>query len=566
MKNKNLILFIFIALIAFSLRFYQLNKFPVALNWDEISHGYNAYSLLQTGKDQWSSSWPIFNFRAYGDYPTTLNMYLSMPFIYLFGLNEWSIRIVSALCGFGLVIVAYFLGQEIFKNQKKSLLLMLLVALSPWTFFPSRGVFQSTVAQFFFSIGILFLIKAIKKIKFLPLGIFFFSLSTYAYHNTKIVVPILLLIYFIFYFKGFKEKFFKHKKTFIISLLILSVLIIPQIINTFNKDAQARSRWVFVINPASINVIENNRNTYQGNQLIAKLKYNRITLFTTTVAKNYLNFVNPRILFFNSTENFQFNIPKTGILYSVLLPFFYIGLINLFINSIKKNSPVKGRSSALQNRGVCSFLILWFLIGLAPAVVTVGDFPIIRAMTILPLPQIFIALGLFKTIDFIKNQNLKKIFIILFLGILFIQSFKYFKNYFTDYTKNYSSSWQYGYKEVVSYIKENYNNYDQIIFTKKYGEAHEFVLFYWPWNPASYQNDPNLNWDFHSDWYWVNAFDKFKFINDWEIQKETKDIDKKTLLITSPDNYNKSSSTLIKTVYFLNQQPAFDILTINDQK
>ena len=564
MKNKKNILFIFIFLIAFFLRFYQLDKFPVALNWDEISHGYNAYSLIETGQDQWSKPWPIFNFRAYGDYPTTLNMYLSMPFIYFFGLNEWTVRMVSTLCGFGLVIIAYFLGQEIFKNQKKSLLLMLLVTISPWTFFPSRGVFQSTVAQFFISLGILFLIKAIKKIKFLPLGIFFVSLSTYAYHNTKIVVPILLLFYFIIFFK--KLKLFKNKKIFIISLLIILFLMVPQIINSFNKDAQARSRWVFVINPASINQIENNRNTYQGSPLVARLKYNRITLLTTTVTQNYLNFLNPKILFFNSTQNYQFNIPNTGVLYSVCLPFFYIGLIILVLKSIKKSSPVKGRSSALQNRGVCSFLILWFLVGLSPAVITTGDFPIIRAMTILPLPQIFIVYGLFKTISFLKNKKIKSIFIILFLSILTIQSFLYFKNYFNDYAKNYSSSWQYGYKETINYIKENYNNYDQIIFTKKYGEAHEFVLFYWPWNPASYQNDPNLNWDFHSDWYWVNAFDKFKFINDWEIQKETENVDKKTLLITSPDNYNKSNSILIKTVYFLNQTPAFDILNINDQK
>ena len=563
MKNKNLLLFIFIALIAFSLRFYQLNKFPVALNWDEISHGYNAYSLLKTGKDQWSTSWPIFNFRAYGDYPTTLNMYLSMPFIYFFGLNEWSVRIVSTLCGFGLVIVAYFLGQEIFKNQKKSLLLMLLVALSPWTFFPSRGVFQSTVAQFFFSIGILFLIKAVKKIKFLPLGIFLFSLSTYAYHNTKIVVPILILIYFfIFFFKGFKEKFSKHKKTFIVSLLILLILIVPQIINTFNKDAQARSRWVFVINPASINQIEVNRNNF-GNTLISKLEYNRVTLFTTTVAKNYLDFINPKILFFNSTQNFQFNIPNSGVLYSVCLPFFYIGLIIVISKSIRSLPFFKGRCP--KDGGVFIFLISWFIIGLVPAVVTTGDFPIIRAMTVLPLPLIFIALGFFKTIDFIKNKNFKKIFIILFLGILFIQSFKYFKNYFTDYATNFSSSWQYGYKETVNYIKYNYSDYDQIIFTKKYGEAHEFVLFYWPWNPASYQNDPKLNWDFHSDWYWVNAFDKFKFVNDWEIKDQTKTINQKTLLITSPGNYNENSK-LIKTIYFLNNQPAFDILTINDKK
>lgn len=560
------IIFGFILVIGLLTRFIFLDKFPVALNWDEISHGYNAYSLINTGKDQWSTSWPIFNFRAYGDYPTTLNMYLSMPFIYFFGLNEWTVRMVSALCGFGLIIVAYFLGQEIFKNKNKSLLLMFLVTISPWTFFPSRGVFQSTVAQFFFSLGFLFLIKAVKKIKFLPFGIFFFSISTYAYHNTKIVVPILILIYSLIFLKELKQKILKHKKIFIISLLILSILIIPQVINTFNKEAQARSRWVFVINPSSINEIENNRNIYQGNQLVAKLKYNRATLFSTTVFKNYLDFINPKILFFNSTQNFQFNIPKTGILYSVCLPFFYIGLIILIINSVRKSSPVKGRSSALQNRGVCSFLILWFVIGLAPAVVTTGDFPVIRAMTILPLPQIFIVYGFFKTLSFLKNPKIKTIFTVLFLIILTIQSFSYFKNYFSDYAQNYSSSWQYGYKETVNYIKENYNSYDQIIFTKKYGEAHEFVLFYWPWNPKSYQNDPNLNWDFHADWYWVNAFDKFKFVNDWEIQKETDKLDKKTLLITSPGNYNKSNSALIKTVYFLNQTPAFDILSINDQK
>ena len=553
MKNKKIFLFIFIALIAFFLRFYQLHKFPVALNWDEISHGYNAYSLLKTGKDQWSVSWPIFNFRAYGDYPTTLNMYLSMPFIYLFGLNAWSIRLVSALCGFGLVIVSYFLGQEIFKNKNKSLLLMFLVTVSPWTFFPSRGVFQSTVAQFCFTLGLLFLIKAIKKIKFLPFGILFISLSTYAYHNTKIVVPILILIYlFIFLFKGFKEKLLKHKKTFIISFLILFILIIPQIVNTFNKDAQARSRWVFVINPASINQIEVNRNN-SGNSLISKLKYNRITLFTTTVAKNYLDFINPKILFFNSTQNFQFNLPGEGVLYSVCLPFFYIGLIILILKFFQKDK-------------LSIFLIFWFLVGLGPAVVTVGDFPIIRAMTVLPLPQVFITLGLFKTLDILKNKKIKNIFIILFLGIISIQSFKYLKNYFTDYATNFSSSWQYGYEEAVNYIKENYNDYDQIVFTKKYGEAHEFVLFYWPWNPQSYQHDPKLNSDFHADWYWVNAFDKFKFINDWEIKKETEDIKIKTLLITSPDNYNKNNTNYIKTIYFLDQKPAFDILSIYDQK
>ena len=549
MKNK--IIFIVIATIAFLLRFWHLGSFPVSLNWDEVSHGYNAYSLLKTGQDQWSVSWPNFNFRAYGDYPTTLNMYLSIPFIYLFGLNPVTTRLVSALCGFGLVIVAYFLGKEIFKNKPSALILMFLTAISPWTFFPSRGVFQSTVAQFFFPLGILFLIKAIKKIKFLPLGISFISISTYAYHNTKIVVPILLVIYFCIFFKDLiKTNFLKHKKIFIFSLLILSVLIIPQAVNTFNKDAQARSRWVFAINPATINQIEVDRNN-SGNSLISKLKYNRVTVFCQIVAKNYLGFLNPKILFFDSTQNFQFNIPNTGILYSVCLPFYYIGLIILILKFFKKDK-------------LSIFLFFWFLIGLAPAVVTVGDFPIVRAMTILPLPQIFITLGFLKTLNLFKNKTTKNIFIILFLGVISIQSIKYFKNYFTDYAVKYSSSWQYGYQQAVSYIKDNYSSYNQIIFTKKYGEAHEFVLFYWPWDPSSYQKDSNLNWDYHADWYWVNSFDKFKFINDWEIKDFTQNINKnqKTLLITSPNNYNQSNSKLLKTINFLDGSPAFEILEI----
>ena len=553
MKNKINLIFILICVISIFIRFWQLNHFPVGLNWDEISHGYNAYSLIKTNHDQWSKSWPLFNFRAYGDYPTVLNMYLSIPFIYFFGLNEWSIRIVSALCGFGLVVVSYFLGKEIFKNKKYSYLLMFLTSISPWTFFPSRAVFQSTVAQFFLSLGILLLLKAKDKIKYLPLGTIFISLSTYAYHNTKIIVPIIIFAYLLIFYRDLKKPLIKNKKISLLSIFILTVLIVPQTINSFNKDAQARSRWVFAINPATINQIEVSRNNYQGSPFIAKLKYNKLTTFTAIVIKNFVGFINPQILFFNSTQNYQFNIPQTGVLFPICLPFFYIGIISLVIKLIHKNK-------------TSFFLFSWFLVGLIPAIITIGDFPIIRAMTILPLPLIFITQGINTTISTFNNQKTKIIILTSFILVLTIESIFYFRNYFTIYAQNYSQSWQYGYKQVVDYIKENYQNYNQIIVTKKYGEAHEFILFYWPWNPESYQKDPNINWDFHADWYWVNAFDKFKFINDWEIKDQTKNINQKTLLITSPDNYNKESSHLLKTIYFLDNQPAFDILNLYDQK
>lgn len=544
MKNKHKIIFILIFLLSLISRLWKLASFPISLNWDEISHGYNAYSLLKTGQDQWSKPWPIFNFRAYGDYPTTLNMYLSILPIALFGLNPWSVRIVSALCGIGTVLTSYFLGKQLFKNRKSSLLLMFLVSISPWTFFPSRAVFQSTVAQFFLQLGILFLLKSVKKIKNFPIGLFFSAISTYAYHNTRIIAPLLVFTFVIIYFNKLKSQLLRNKKLFFLILVIVLFLLIPQTVNIFQKEAQARSRWVFIINPNSIYQIEEKRNTFQGSPLVAKLIYNRYSLFFSTVLKNYLGFINPKILFFDSTQNHQFNIPKTGILYLTTLPFFYLG----FLHYIKKS--FKGDCLSI-------FILAWFILGLIPAVITTGDFPIIRAVTILPVPFIFVSQSFFTLLSKISLNKYRQLLTVLFIFILLFHFVLYLNKYFKQYSIDQAYSWQYGYKQAVNYIKNNYNNFDQIVFTKKYGEPHEFILFYWPWPPSDYQNDPNKIWDYHDNWYWVDSFDKFLFVNDWEIKELL--LNSKTLLITSPNNYPVQGK-IIETIYYPNNQPIFDIV------
>lgn len=148
---------------------------------------------------------------------------------------------------------------------------------------------------------------------------------------------------------------------------------------------------------------------------------------------------------------------------------------------------------------------------------------------------------------------------------------RYTKIYFTDYRNVFSWSWQYGYEEAVEYAKLNYQNYDKIIFTKKYGEPHQFVLFYTGWHPAKYYNDDNLIRFRQSDWFWVDRFDKYYFVNDWDIPLEEwqpfvlesgrEEIDCreiKCLLITSPGNVPKTWSKL-KTINFLDGDPVFEI-------
>lgn len=529
MSKTNCLLFLAIFILAIFTRIYQLDILPPSLNWDEISHSYNAYSLLKTGQDQWGISWPIFNFRAYGDYPTTLNLYLSMPFIALFGLNAMTTRLPTAICGLLIVIFTYLIAKYFFKNTRLALITMFITAVAPWTIFTSRAAYQSTIAQAFFLISVWLLL--VKKSSW---GLFILALSMFGYHNTRIIaLPIAIAYLFIL---RPPKSFYRQTIPILFAFLLCSA----SLLNFFSPDSRARQQWVGILNPAAINLINENRRTFAGPPLINRLVNNKITYFIPSFTSNFLNLVNPIPLFLIGSKQFQFNVANSGLLYLSWLPFFYLGLILILIRQNKQPN--------------YQFLLAWYLIGLIPSALTTGDFPTLRSFTIIPLPFIAIVIGLKKIIDLIKNNYLYLIFI----GITILELVNYGQKY-QKYSQNYSLSWQYGYRQAVDYAKDNYQNYSQIYFTKKYGEPHEFLLFFWPWDPQTYQADPDKKWDYHSGWYWVDSFDKFRFINDWEVK--TTDLLPGSLLITSPDNYPPGSIKL-NTIYTPDQKPIFDLVRL----
>src|SRR3989344_6795333 len=117
MQPKQLIVLLLIVLLGFSVRVINLQSTPPSLNWDEVSHGWNAYSILKTGRDEWGKSFPITNFRAYGDYPLPLNLYLTIPFLFIFGLTDFAVRFPHALLGVLSVLSTYFLALGLTKKK-----------------------------------------------------------------------------------------------------------------------------------------------------------------------------------------------------------------------------------------------------------------------------------------------------------------------------------------------------------------------------------------------------------------------------------------------------------------
>src|SRR3989338_1229714 len=128
---KNNLSLIFIFILATVLRFYQLGQNPPSLNWDETAHGYNAYSILVTGRDEYGYRLPL-SFRSFDDYKPPLYTYLVVPSIAVFGLSDFAVRFPSAAIGVLAVLATFLMVYELFKNYKIALLSAFFLCISPW--------------------------------------------------------------------------------------------------------------------------------------------------------------------------------------------------------------------------------------------------------------------------------------------------------------------------------------------------------------------------------------------------------------------------------------------------
>ena len=184
--KKTFVWVLIIFFLAVFLRFYKLGEIPNGLYQDETAIGYNAYSILQTGKDEHGVSWPLY-FKSFGDYKLPVYIYLTAISVKLFGLNEWAVRFPSALFGTLTVVVMYFFVNKLFKTNI-AIFSALLLAINPWHLHYSRATFEVTIALFFLMLGAYLLPR-----KFL-VGTLCFIIAFYSYNLTRLLAPLLYFL------------------------------------------------------------------------------------------------------------------------------------------------------------------------------------------------------------------------------------------------------------------------------------------------------------------------------------------------------------------------------------
>lgn len=547
MNHKVKIVLLLTITLAFFLRLYKVTEVPPSLNWDEVSIGYNAYSILKTGKDEWGQFLPI-HFKAYGEYKLPAQIYLSIPGIAIFGLNELGVRITPVVYGTLTVLIMFFLGRALFKSDLVGLVSAFLLAISPWHIHLTRASFESSQAVLWVTMGIWFLIKGFEREKWFIFAMFPFAISIFTYNAARIFSPLFLITVLFIY----RKKLVKLKRAVLLSIIVFMALLLPLTPFILSGERSARYKLVSITDdPGLIPRINENRGKSSLPQPFPRLIHNKVTYITFYFSKNYLSHFTPQFLFISGAPHKQHHVQNMGELYYFQAPFLLIGVLGLFI--------LKQRFKGL--------LLSWVLLAFIPVSVTGDSIPHgLRTLIAAPFYQLISAFGFLIFINWIRRYStVVKTVSVMTLFIIVVASVGYYLNqYFNIYPSSYSRDWQYGYKEVVEYIKAHKDEYDLIVFTRHFGEPHIFTLFFSNYEPKSYQNDPNLVRFETYDWVRVLRFGKYYFPDLGDKGSKPQDIleeykGKKLLLIGKSGDFPTGVRKL-KIINFLDGNPAFEIV------
>jgi len=466
-----------IVVLAAVLRLTWLDKYPAGFTPDEAAFGYNAYSLLQTGRDEWGIPFwqlPFTNLRSFGDYKMPLYAFLTVPSVALFGLNEFAVRFPNALLGTLAVVIIYFIPLSLIKRGGQpahwqaggefvGIASALLLSISPWHMPLSRGAFEANLITLLLPLAIVLFFKHIYL-----LSSIFYALTFYSYHSAKLITPLSFFgLFFIFRVKPTRK--------ITRPLVVFMVLFLPAFYSLLFSNSRAAE--VSIFNPGSaltemsksrLRLIQSGWSPFR-----ARLVENKYIYIGTTFIKNYFSYFASKYLFSEGPAESTYGmIPGWGVLNWVQLPFLLVFIFQ-----------------AYKTRNLSSkYLLFLLLISPLPAALTKGPgYAANRAaMMVIPL-TIMTALGFIQTLKLIKTKSLKRLISLISLLFLICGLGMYTKVFIQKSPALHSGGMGYGYRQLTEYLVSCMDKYGEIRISRTLSEAHIYFAFYSHYPPRIYQ-------------------------------------------------------------------------------
>ncbi len=488
---RNKVIFLLIILTGVILRIYKLDSIPPSLYGDEVSLGYNAYSILKTGQDEHGEYFPAARFIAFGDFKPPGYIYATVPWIAIWGLTEFAVRFASSLAGVMMIIITYYLGKTLTKSTKMALLSSLMVSLSPWSLQLSRGAFEANLAAAFNALAVLLFLNASEKRNWLVVPcVVLFLFSFYTFNANRIIAPLLFFSLVLTNIQIIKTNY----KWLIISAMLAAVIIYPSVTYLRSRESKIRFQEVSIFNNIKTLEKSNSRIEASGQSTLGRLLHNRRIEYSRDFLIHYFDHFKIDYLFFKGDINPRLSTQTVGLLYLVVLPFFFIGILAL-----------------IKDKGFATLpLFLWLAIAIIPASVAKETPHALRTTSIMPLYDIFVGFGIFRFYQLIEKHKFYTLLIIVFSFSLVGNMYYYLHTYYVHYPVKWASEWQYGYKEAMDIAKQYEDEYDYVLVSETLGRAYVYSLFYGKVEPKYYIENRIADRDWFGFWS-VKGYGKYRF-------------------------------------------------------
>lgn len=482
-KYLTLTLLFFIVLFGGALRLFRIDKAPDSLSWDEAALGYNAYSLYKTGRDEYAIPLPV-SLRSFDDYKPAVYSYLTVPFFLVSPPNDIVVRLPSAIFGTLLIFLIFILVYTLTESRKFSLLTALLLATAAWGIHFSRMAFETNIASCLLYLGLIVILRSLKKGNSFWLGTVCVALSMYTYHAPRVTaLPLAVCIVILFSQRRLRD-LFSFSKLFFLLLIPLAINFTTAPITARLTGTNIFKLWPFVPKEFSLII------------------YNPFYALIWNYAGRFFSYFSPINLFVKGSTEFNLFTPTLGLFSTWEMPFWLLGW-----------------SCLLLRRQLRKFVIPIMLIAPLPGVITWNWFSTVRTTTLYPIFSILTAYGLLRLWTSRFKLLTLPVILIALLSTLYLVTTEEIYSPAVTFGQNPP-----GYEQAAPYIMSIADQYKHIVIDSSQSSPHIMMLVYSQYDPLLYQQQGGVYRTEKYDGINNYGFSKFEFRKiDWPNDKHLTD-------------------------------------------
>jgi 4-amino-4-deoxy-L-arabinose transferase-like glycosyltransferase len=425
-----LLLILFFGLL---IRVWGLDRIPIELFGDELDAGYQAYSLLKTGKDYLGNPFPLY-LKSFSEYRAPLFIYSEVPTIAIWGLNESGVRMAPALWGVLSLWLLYLLLTKIY-NRNIALLSTFLLAVTPWHLQYSRAAFEVTMLLAVVLAGVIFWLKSRKDSRFLPAALALLGATPLVYSSATGFIPFLIPLLWYFFRPAVS------RRSLAVSAAMVIVFGLVYLQNFLGPQAGARLTAVGLLSDSKIADEITFKRGYDAGIPFAGFFHNRYVIFARETVKNYFTAFSPQFLALDGDPNPAHSAIGGGFgeLWHVAYLLAIIGV---------------GTWVVRRQRGDL-FLVGWLAIAPISSAVTIGGgLHATRLFLMLPPLVAASATGVVTLIKFVRSGFTRSLTVGIVGSALVLEMVFFAHHYLIHYRIESWRAWQYGYKAAMQSLPD----------------------------------------------------------------------------------------------------------------